>query len=146
VVALFSIERVSALPVGEAWRRVTDWERHARHMPLTTIAVTTPPPTRVGTWFVGRTGIGPLSFEDPMEVVRWDPPAEGSDHGSCRLEKRGRVVTGWAEIEVRPHGAGPASRVVWREELRVRGLPFDGLTASAGRFFFGRAVSGLLGG
>jgi carbon monoxide dehydrogenase subunit G len=93
----------------------------------------------VGTVFVARTGIGPLAFEDPMEVTVWRPPA------LCRLEKRGGLVTGWAEIEVHPHGEGH-SRVVWREDLAVRLLPafFDRQVGWAARWMFGRAVDGLL--
>ncbi|MCZ4124370.1 SRPBCC family protein [Streptomyces sp. H39-S7] len=141
--ALISIERSSPLPVDEVWRRLTRWERHAAHVPLTAITVTTPPPTGLGTVFVARTGLGPVGFDDPMEVVRWEPPTPGGT-GRCRLEKHGTLVLGWAEIEVGAHGAG--SRVTWREELRVRGLPrlFDGLTARSGRLMFGRAITGLL--
>jgi hypothetical protein len=62
------------------------------------------------------------------------------------MEKRGRLVRGWAEIEVHPAGSG--CRVVWREDLRIASLPrlFDGLTARAGRLVFGRAMTGLLRG
>lgn len=143
--ALFRIERRSPLAPDEAWRRLTDWERHAAHVPLTRITVTPAAPTRVGTTVVARTGAGPLGFDDPMEVVRWDPPAEGTA-GRCRLEKRGSAVTGWAEIEVRPDAGG--SRVVWCEDLRVRGLPrlLDAPTAWSGRLLFGRAVRSLLAG
>ncbi|GAA0452681.1 SRPBCC family protein [Streptomyces sp. NPDC046215] len=140
----FVIVRPSRLPVGEAWLRLTDWERHAAHVPLTRITVTTPPPSGAGTRFVARTGVGPAGFDDVMDVVRWEPPSEGGGPGRCRLEKRGSVVTGWAEIEVRPDGAG--SRVVWREDLRVRGLPRIGeaLVARCGRLLFGRVVRRLL--
>jgi hypothetical protein len=142
-VALISIERSSPLPVDEVWRRLTHWERHAAHVPLTAIVVTTPPPTHVGTVFVARTGVGPVGFDDPMEVVRWDPPVPGAT-GRCRLEKRGTLVRGWAEITVGAHGTG--SRVTWHEELSVRGVPrlLDGLTARSGRLMFGRAITGLL--
>ncbi|MFI9102075.1 SRPBCC family protein [Streptomyces fildesensis] len=141
--ALIRIERSSPLPVEEVWRRLTHWERHAAHVPLTRITVTTPPPTRLGTVFVARTGLGPVGFDDPMEIVRWEPPAPGGS-GRCRLEKRGTVVVGWAEIEVAARDTG--SRIVWREDLRVRRLPrlFDGLTVRSGRLMFGRAVTGLL--
>ncbi|MDJ0343535.1 SRPBCC family protein [Streptomyces sp. H10-C2] len=141
--ALFSIERYSPLPVDEVWRRLTRWERHAAHVPLTRISVTTPPPTRVGTVFVARTGLGPVGFDDPMEIVRWDPPSPGVV-GHCRLEKRGTVVVGWAEIEVSARDTG--SWLVWREDLRVRRLPrlFDGTTVLSGRLLFGRAITGLL--
>ncbi|MET8681131.1 hypothetical protein ABZW18_27010 [Streptomyces sp. NPDC004647] len=93
--------------------------------------------------FVARTGIGCLAFDDPMEVVRWNPPADDGV-GICRLEKRGSVVTGWAEIEVRTHEAG--SQVVWREDLQVVRLPrlFRRPTVWGGRLLFGRTVSGLL--
>lgn len=137
------IERRTPLTAGEAWRRLTAWERHARHVPFTAITVATAPPTAVGTRFTARTGIGRAAFDDPMEVVRWEPP--GRDRpGRCRLEKRGRVVTGWAEVEVAGRNGGAV--VVWREELRVRPLPrlFDAPTAWAGRLLFGRVVSGLL--
>jgi hypothetical protein len=144
-VAVILIERSSRWSVDEAWRRITDWERHAEHIPLTRIIVTTAGPTRVGTRFVARTGAGRAGFDDPMEVVRWEPPA-GAGPGRCRLEKRGATVTGWAEIEVAPHDEG--SRIVWREELRVDRLPrlADPLTLWAGRRLFGRAVAGLLAG
>jgi hypothetical protein len=144
-VALFTIERIAPLPVEEAWRRLTDWERHASVVPLTRIALTTPPPTGPGTVFVARSGVGRVAVDDPMEVVVWHPPLTGTP-GRCRLEKRGTFVTGWAEIEVRAYGAG--SRAVWTERLRVRGLPslLDAPLARAGRVVFGRAVAKLLAG
>ncbi|PZG90195.1 hypothetical protein C1I97_30675, partial [Streptomyces sp. NTH33] len=73
----FSLERTAPLPVDEAWRRLTRWSRHADTVPLTRITEVTPPPTRVGTVFVARSGIGPLGFDDPMEVTVWRPPAGG---------------------------------------------------------------------
>ncbi|MFD9790138.1 SRPBCC family protein [Streptomyces sp. NPDC059070] len=143
--ALFRIERHIASGPDEVWRRVTDWPRHSGSVPLTRITVTTPAPTGPGTVFVARTGLGRLAFEDPMEVVAWRPPAPGRP-GHCRLEKRGRLVTGWAEIEVRPGPEGAGALLVWREDLRVRGLPraLDRLTARAGRLVFGRALTFLL--
>jgi hypothetical protein len=143
-VVYFLLERTAPLPLDEAWRRLTDWPRHGEVVPLTRVRVVTPAPTGEGTVFVARSGVGPLAFEDPMEVTVWRPPA-GETPGLCRLEKRGRVVTGWAEIEVRP-GPGGRSRVVWREELDVRPLPglFDPLAAGASRQVFGRAVNRLL--
>lgn len=147
-VAHFRIQRRTPLPVGETWRRLTDWPRHGAHVPLSGVTVRQAGPTRVGTVVVVRTGVGRAGFDDPMEVVRWDPPADDaprSDNpGICRLEKRGSVVLGWAEIEVRPRGGG--SEVVWREEARLRGLPrlFDPPTAWSGRLLFGRVVDALL--
>jgi hypothetical protein len=155
-VVLFSLERLSHLPVDVAWQRLTDWRRHADVVPLTRVTVRTPPPTAEGTVFVARSGVGPLAFDDPMEVVVWQPP-EGGGVGRCRLVKHGSLVKGWAEIEVRPHGdgagAGPdspptpaASRVLWREELRVHRLPgfCDRPLGWLSRRMFGRAMDGLL--
>ncbi|WP_030869908.1 SRPBCC family protein [Streptomyces sp. NRRL S-37] len=142
--ATFQLRRTAPLSPDEAWRRLTTWPRHGEAVPLTRMTVTTPPPTGEGTRIVARTGLGPLSFDDPMDVTVWRPPADGSP-GFCRLEKRGRVVTGWAEIEVRP-GPGGRARVVWREEIGVRFLPsvFETVLARAGRRVFGRAVNRLL--
>ncbi|MGV9248220.1 SRPBCC family protein [Streptomyces sp. NPDC003710] len=136
---LFRLERVVPLPVEQAWTRLTDWPRHGDVVPLTRVTVQTPAPTDVGTVFVARTGMGPLTFDDPMEVVGWRPPTW------CRLAKRGGLVTGWAEVEVHPHGDRHA-RVVWREELAVRRLPglFDPPLGWLARRMFGRAVDGLL--
>lgn len=94
--------------------------------------------------FVARTGVGRVGFDDRMEVVVWRPPL-GERSGFCRLVKRGIFVTGWAEIEV-GSGVGGGSRVVWREELRVRGVPriFDSLVGWVARRVFGRAVRLLL--
>ncbi|MGW1777999.1 SRPBCC family protein [Streptomyces sp. NPDC002143] len=140
----FRLERTAPLSLDEAWRRLTEWHRHGDVVPLTRVTVLTPPPTRAGTVFVARSGFGPFAFDDRMEVTSWCPPTE-DEPGLCRLEKRGRVVLGWAEIEVRP-GPGGRTRVIWREELRVRLLPSlcDPLLRTASRRVFGRAVNRLL--
>lgn len=100
-------------------------------MPLTKIRTT-------DTGFVARTGIGPVGFDDPMDIVTWTEPS------FCRLEKRGRLVKGWAELSVEP--AGDGSRVTWREEIRVTGVPrlFDGLVRGSSRRLFSRVIDGLL--
>lgn len=140
----FLLERMAPLPLDETWRRLTEWPRHGKVVPLTRVTVVTDGPTREGTVFVARTGLGPLAFDDRMEVTRWSPPESGAG-GRCRLEKRGRMVTGWAEIEV---GTGPGgrTRVVWREELGFRFLPrlLDPVVRRTARHVFGRAVNRLL--
>ncbi|MEU0198297.1 MULTISPECIES: SRPBCC family protein [unclassified Streptomyces] len=138
------LERTVPLPLDEAWRRVTRWRRHGDVVPLTRVRVEPPAPTRRGTLVVARSGVGPLAFDDPMEITVWQPPQDGAP-GLCRLEKRGRVVRGWAELEVRP-GPGGRARVVWREEIRVRPLPslFDGVLRRSARYVFGRALNRLL--
>ncbi|MFF0589807.1 SRPBCC family protein [Streptomyces sp. NPDC003781] len=142
--ATFSLERTTPLPPDEAWRRLTRWERHGDTVPLTRVTAGPPGPTRRGTVVVARTGAGVLAIADPMEVTVWQPP-RADLAGRCRMDKRGRVVRGWAEIEV---GTGPdgRTRVVWREELDVRLVPafLDGLLARSGRLVFGRTVDHLL--
>lgn len=142
--ANFLLERTVPLPLTEAWRRLTEWPRHGEVVLLTRVTVTVPGPTHKGTLVVARSGIGPLGFDDPMEVTVWQPPGDDTP-GLCRLEKRGRVITGWAEIEVRP-GPGGRARVVWREELRVRFVPdvLDGVLERTARYVFGRALNRLL--
>lgn len=132
----FRIVEASPLGVDEVWRRVTDWPRHGAAVPFTTV-------TGDGRTVVARTGVGRFGFDDVMDVVRWEPPQDGRP-GTCRLVKRGRVVTGWAEIEVRPLRGGSVVR--WREELRFGPLPalFDRPTAWCGRVVFRRALRSLL--
>lgn len=132
------------LPPAEAWRRLTDWERHGAEVPFTRTIIETPPPTHIGTRFTARTGVGRITFEDPMEVTVWQPP-RGTSEGMVRLVKHGRAVRGWAEIEIRPSSPG-GCEVEWREDLRVRGLGrrFDPVVAAAARFLFGRALRALL--
>ncbi|MGW4704559.1 SRPBCC family protein [Streptomyces sp. NPDC004285] len=144
--SLVRIERTVPLAPEEAWLRLTDWPAHGRQVPLTRTRVLTPGPNGTGTRFTARTGIGRLSFDDPMEVVRWEPPSAGRP-GVCRLEKSGRVVRGWARIEV-TEAAGGGCRVRWTEELSLRGVPraLDPVLAAAGRAVFGRALDGLLRG
>lgn len=134
----FAVVHDTDLTPEQAWARVTNWPAHARWVPLTTIEVRTPPPTGPGTVFVARTGLGRFGFDDPMEVVAWESPR------FCRIEKRGRALTGWAELTVEPRGSG--SRVTWREIALPARLPgfLAGLATMSGRVLFGRVLRGLL--
>ncbi|MER5929119.1 SRPBCC family protein [Streptomyces sp. NPDC002054] len=139
------IVRRSALPPAEAFRRLTDWERHGAQVPLTKTVVDTAPPTGVGTRFTARTGVGRLTLDDRMEIVRWQPPAPDRRTALVRLEKRGRAVRGWAEIEIAALPAG-GSEIRWREDLRLTGLPrfLDPTVAAVGHLLFSRALDRLL--
>lgn len=127
----FEVVREVPLAPDEAFARLTDWERHGEAVPFTTIR-----PTDTG--FVARTAVGPIGFDDVMDVVVWEPPR------FCRIEKRGRVVKGWAEVRVEPTPHG--SRVVWREVAHTVGVPAFAarLEEAAGRRLFGRVVDHLL--
>lgn len=156
--SIFRITLRSALSSTEAWNRLTDWERHADLVPFTSIRVTGGSDEGSRAGFTARTGLGRIGFDDPMEVTCWQPP-HAERPGLCRLEKRGTVVTGWAEIEVRPwmqdsalqgsvaqDSALQGSVVQWREDLRVAALPrvLDAPTAWCGRLLFGRVMRRLL--
>ncbi|MGI8880313.1 MAG: SRPBCC family protein [Jatrophihabitans sp.] len=141
--ALFEITHTSTVPIEAAWQRVTDWPRHGEHVPLTRIGVLTPPPNGVGTTFLARTGISRFGFDDPMEVTDWQPPSS-TDPGRCRLQKRGTVMTGWAELTVAADSTG--SRTTWREDIQVWKLPrfIDPATVLSSRLLFGRVLRRLV--
>lgn len=141
--ARFVLTRRCPLPPDECWARLTDWPRHGDRVPLTRVRAVRGGGRETGDVVLARTGLGPLGFDDPMEIVALDAPGDGLP-GLCRLEKRGRVVRGHAELRVRVTGAG--SEAVWEEELRIAGLPrlFDPLVAAAGRAVFGRVLDHLL--
>ena len=138
--APFVISRDTPLTPPQAWARVVDWRRHGAYVPLTTVSV-----GRAGgaTVVIARTGIGALGFDDPMEIVEWAPPVD-TEVGRCRLEKRGRVLRGWAEITVAPRADG--ARVTWREEATPAHLPrfAAGMASAAGGLVFGRVLRRLL--
>lgn len=118
--AKIQIVREVPLSRGEAWRRLTDWPRHGDQVPLTRVRTTE-------SGIIARTGLGNLAFDDPMEIVFWEPPS------FCRLEKRGRVVTGWAELRLT--AKGELTRVEWIEDIRMVGVPSFATGFSARRIF-----------
>jgi Polyketide cyclase / dehydrase and lipid transport len=138
-----SVRQVGADP-GRVWSLVTDWPAHGRWIPLTTVTIDRDSPVTkgVGTRFTGRTALGPVGFDDPMTVTEWQPPVDGSA-GRCRVVKRGRWLTGWAEIEVQPVSDG--SRLIWVEDVRPRWTPrlADRVVSRVGRLLFDRTLRQL---
>jgi Polyketide cyclase / dehydrase and lipid transport len=131
-------------PVDRVWERITDWPGHGRWIPLTTVRVTSDRADGVGATFVGRTGVGPLAFDDPMEIVEWTPPT-GATPGHCRIRKLGRVVLGEAWLDVNAHAGG--STVRWTEDVQLAPVrltrPADRLISFGGRVGFDRVLRGL---
>jgi hypothetical protein len=142
-VPIFDVSRDTSRSVEQAWDRVTDWAAHGQFVPLTDVEVRTPGPNGVGTVFNGRTHLGRFGFDDPMEVTEWRPPVDGSS-GHCRIEKRGSVMHGWAELTVEPLPTG--ARVTWREDIALARAPrfLDGPTLASSRRMFGRLLRRLL--
>ncbi|MFJ8622241.1 SRPBCC family protein [Kitasatospora sp. NPDC093550] len=141
--ARFVLTRRSPLPPADCWERLTSWPRHGERVPFTRVTVARGTGRAVGDVVLARTTVGPLHFDDPMEIVELIAPAPGRD-GRCRLVKRGRPVRGGAVLLVRAVAGG--SEAVWAEELRIAGLPrfADPLLAAAGRLVFGRVLARLL--
>lgn len=140
-----TVVATTSLAPARAFAAVTDWPAHGRHVPLTTVRVVHDAGA-VGTRFTATTRLGPLRFDDPMEVTRWEPPGEaGRASGAATVVKHGRL-RGGAVLEVHPDGAG--SRVVWTETVGVgpqRLAPVvDAAGALASRVVFGRVVRRLL--
>jgi hypothetical protein len=152
-----------AAGVDRVWQRITDWPAHARWIPLTAVRVTSDRPDGVGARFVGTSALGPLGFDDPMEIVEWTPPADGRP-GYCRVRKHGRVLLGWADLTVqrlpdahdaRDDGTGAGddageagadghTRVSWTEEVQVVPVlltrPFDRLITAGAKIGFDRTL------
>ncbi|WP_042416453.1 Immediate-early protein 2 [Streptacidiphilus anmyonensis] len=143
--ATFLLVRTVPLTPDECFARLTDWSRHGDRVPFTRVGATRGSGRAAGDVILARTALGPTGFDDPMEIVVFEPPGvDGA--GLCRLEKRGRVVRGWAEFRVRASGNAGGAQVVWVEEIRVRGLPaaLDPLVAGVARLVFGRVLEALL--
>ena len=140
----FSVRREVAAPATTVWRLLTDWPAMSRWVPLTRVR-SVPGPDGVGARFVGRTGVGPLGFDDPMTVTGWHPPSE-RDGGRCGVRKTGRVVLGDAWFVVQPLGADRCL-VTWGEDVEVavlRRLPLAGAaTALGGRLVFGTLLRAM---
>ncbi|GAB6900924.1 SRPBCC family protein [Kineosporia succinea] len=133
--ATFRVEVPIAAPVPLVWARLTDWPAHAQLAPLTRIRVVGSGDVP-GSGFVARTGVGPLAFDDPMQIEHFEPPGPVRPQGRFRVRKTGRLLKGWVEAEVRPDevpaggtGPGGGSLLVWTEEIRV--VP-ESLTRFAG--------------
>ena len=133
-----------AAPARATWDAITDWPAHGRFAPLTTVTVTTPGPNGVGTRFLARSGVGPIGFDDPMEVVEWAPPADGGP-GHAFVRKHGRLVLGTARIDVEPTPGG--SRLTWTYDVDVAPValtrPFAPVVAAATRAGLRRVLGTL---
>lgn len=142
--AEFSVRRQIRADPDRTWGLLTDWSAHGRWVPLTTVRVTSSGPAGVGQTFVGRTGWGPLAFDDTMRVTGWRPPS-GRMPGECVLVKTGSVVRGGATITVTP--TSPGSQVDWVEWLEFPGLSripgVDAVVARLAGVFFGRVVAAM---
>lgn len=123
--------------VDDAWALITDWPAQSRWIAFTSVAIVKPG-DGVGTRFTGRTQVGPIRFDDPMEVTVWEPPVDGQ-RGYCKVRKFGPWILGTAEIAVEPARGEPnRTAVTWTETVRLRGVPatFNPLVRAMGGILF----------
>ena len=97
------------------WDALVDWAGHAEWVPATTVRIESGDGGH-GTVFIARTGLGPLAFDDTMQVVQFDPTAR-----TASVRKLGPLLTGTAGFTVVPEGS--ASRLEWFEDVEVPRLP-----------------------
>ncbi|MFI2612955.1 SRPBCC family protein [Kitasatospora sp. NPDC018619] len=149
--ARFVLVRRTPLPPAECWERLTAWPRHGERVPFTRVSVARGSGREAGDVVLARTVLGPLRFDDPMELTELVAPGPGPGRdGRCLLVKRGHPVRGWAELRVRA-APGGGSAAAWTEELTVAGLPrpvgplLDPVLSRSGRLVFGRVLDHLLG-
>lgn len=109
------------LTPAQAWARVWDLDRHSEVIPLTVVS-SEPPGTALaaGVRFGGRTALGPVGFDDPMEIVVWEPPATAA--GCAVVAKAGRVIAGRIEVAFTPTDGG-GTRITWRQVVQLPWLP-----------------------
>ncbi|WP_116112060.1 SRPBCC family protein [Austwickia chelonae] len=154
------LETHSTLTPIEAWNALWDLRAHDQIIPLTRVrgrALAAPHECAqaldVGARFVARTGWGPFVLDDPMEILRWEPPVVDPDGrsstGLAVIVKRGRWVRGRIEATVSPHETGPygsGSTVTWVQTLAVAGMPrcADPMTGAVGRAAYGAVLRRLL--
>lgn len=113
-----SIDIPTQLSVERAWRTLTDWQAHGQWIPLTKMIILKQgAQPGLGDKFIGRTGIGPLAFDDVMTVTQFQAPGQ---RGFCEVTKSGRLVKGSASFEV---AATPSGTVVtWVEDIPLPAL------------------------
>jgi len=87
------------------WELAVDWARQREWV----WATRTRGGHGVGAAVVGRTGVGPIGFTDPMVITTWDPPRR------CVVTHTGKIVRGQGEFEVRPRG--DSAELVWTERI-----------------------------
>jgi hypothetical protein len=106
----------------ETWDKITDWKSHSRWIPFTKVWIKKESPSGIpngiGTVFIGRTGFGPLAFDDPMEVKRFRPPMENGKAGKVWIGKTGSLVKGTADFQVIKIDKN-TSEVLWKEAIET---------------------------
>jgi len=91
------------------WGLVVDWARQREWI----LATNTEGGSGLGATVVGRTGIGPVGFTDPMEITEWQPPSR------CTVTHLGKVVRGRGVFEVLPRVGNGVTEFRWTEHIML---------------------------
>jgi carbon monoxide dehydrogenase subunit G len=99
-------------PIADVWKVIEPIERHVDWMvDAETITFEGLQRRGVGTRFVCRTKVGPISLDDHMEVTEWEPERSiGVRHSG--------VVKGTGAFELEPIDLDRRTRVTWSEQLQ----------------------------
>lgn len=159
----FEFDYVFEAPPQIVWDALVDWKGHEKWIFATHVVLHGDgTPTDVGAEFTAWSGLLPttrfgqrLSLQDHMRVaeLHFDAVAES---GTCRVDKLGPTLGGWAGFTVGPTGtAGTAdsptkgTRMDWTEDVTVRYLPavlaplVSRVAILGFRFFMGRLARQL---
>ena len=93
----------------QVWDLVVDWARQREWI----LATRTEGGSGLGATVVGRTGIGPVGFTDPMEITEWQPPTR------CTVTHLGKIVRGSGVFEVLPRVGNGCTEVRWTEHIEL---------------------------
>jgi len=93
----------------QVWDLVVDWPRQREWI----LGTRTEGGHGVGATLVGRTGIGPVGFADPMEITEWQPPTR------CAVRHLGKVVRGSGVFEVLPRPRLDGTELRWTEQIEL---------------------------
>ena len=96
--------------IETTWRAALAWERQGEWIPATTVRLTRGSGDAIGDRIVARTAVGPVGFDDPMEILAIEAPYR------CEVVHLGRVVRGSGLFTVEPRYDG-GSRFTWTERL-----------------------------
>lgn len=109
----FTLTARAPISAAEAWQRLLDLQRHTQAIVLTRI---TPDdaPMQAGLRFVARTQLGPVGFDDVMDVRTADGPVKRKP-GHLVIDKETLGLAGTVEVTVEQLATG--ARLVWRQRL-----------------------------
>jgi hypothetical protein len=117
--------------VEQTWDAAVDWQAQSQWTCLSSVRATSGGGRGLNATIEAKTGLGPLSLNDPMEIAEWDPPHR------LVLRHVGPFVRGDATWEVTGLPGG-RSRFEWSEVLESPGFLL------AGVYVLGVPVLGVL--